>query len=157
MTEKEKLNLVKDLGLRLLSKHGLYYWSLRFNTSVKSYGRCNHTRKIIFISKKYIVNNTIEDIKNTILHEIAHALLPYHHKHDNVWRNKAIEIGCDGKIYVGENTIRPEKKYKGICNTCNKTIKRHRRIFKLACGNCCQKYNNNKYSNKFVFTWSVNI
>ena len=36
-------------------------------------------------------------VLDTILHEIAHALVGSHHKHDAVWKAKCKEIGCDPK------------------------------------------------------------
>lgn len=61
-------------------------------------GCCNYTSKIINLSQEYVACPavTLDDIRNTALHEIAHALTPGHH-HDDVWRQKALEIGCDGK------------------------------------------------------------
>ncbi len=38
-----------------------------------------------------------EEVKDTILHEIAHALVGKAHHHDDVWRAKALEIGCSGR------------------------------------------------------------
>ena len=35
-------------------------------------------------------------MKNTLLHEIAHALAGHEHNHDEVWKATARSIGCDG-------------------------------------------------------------
>jgi hypothetical protein len=35
----------------------------------------------------------LDDIKNTILHEIAHAIVGENHGHRQVWQEKAIELG----------------------------------------------------------------
>ena len=61
----------------------------------------------------------IKEIKNTVLHEIAHALTPGHN-HDHVWQAKAVSIGCDGeRYYRGGKTFAKEKKeYKAICESC---------------------------------------
>ena len=37
------------------------------------------------------------EIEDTLLHEIAHALVGRRHHHDAVWRAKAREIGCTGQ------------------------------------------------------------
>ena len=40
--------------------------------------------------------STEENVKNTLLHEIAHALAGHEHNHDEVWKATARSIGCDG-------------------------------------------------------------
>merc|ERR1711964_110891 len=36
-------------------------------------------------------------IKNTLLHEIAHAIAGQEHHHDKVWKKIALSIGCNGE------------------------------------------------------------
>ena len=58
-------------------------------------GLCVHDKKTIIINLRslYLING--KQLKNLMLHEIAHALTP-NHGHDQQWIDKAIEIGCDG-------------------------------------------------------------
>ena len=53
-------------------------------------------------NNKYINSNLdrIETIKNTTLHEIAHAVVGGHHGHDIVWVNYCKSIGCNGKRLI---------------------------------------------------------
>ena len=37
------------------------------------------------------------DIDDTLLHEIAHALVGKAHGHDQVWQAKAVALGCSGR------------------------------------------------------------
>jgi SWI/SNF-related matrix-associated actin-dependent regulator 1 of chromatin subfamily A len=56
-----------------------------------------------------MLNSTEEQqFKDTILHEIAHAIVGPHHGHDEVWRGKAVEIGCTGNVtgYMNQDTSR---------------------------------------------------
>ena len=54
-----------------------------------------------------------EEVKNTLLHEIAHALVGPGHRHNRVWRQKAREIGCDAK--VTHNLNFSEARYRVGC------------------------------------------
>ena len=59
----------------------------------------------------------LKEIKNTILHEIAHALVGPKHGHNEIWKQKALEIGCDAERchYV----VFSKPKYKLTCsNSC---------------------------------------
>lgn len=82
-----------------LDKHGLTSWHVRINASLTSMGflaLCSYRDKCIILNAHHIDMNPDDAIKNSILHEIAHALVGEGHAHNEVWRAKAIEIGCDG-------------------------------------------------------------
>ena len=60
---------------------------------------------------------TDDEVKNTILHEIAHALdfcIRGKSAHDYIWKSIAIEIGCDGKRCYDVNEEVKEKLYKYV-------------------------------------------
>jgi predicted metal-dependent hydrolase len=83
---------------KYMKKHKLKGWTYGFTKAKKTAGTCCPGRKNINISNVFIdsENTNKKQIKNVILHEIAHSLT-IGHNHDKVWRAKALEIGCDGK------------------------------------------------------------
>jgi len=71
-----------------------------FDRASRRGGVCRGYRKEIGLSKKLTELRTDKNTKNTILHEIAHALdFAYRgiSNHDRVWKAIAIEIGCSGE------------------------------------------------------------
>ena len=106
---------VKYFGGMLLSEQGLNDWVFEYQELLShNLARCCYKRKTIIVNTTclYIVDYpTLEDI---MLHEIAHALVGCEHGHDEIWRSKAIEIGCTGQIRkevkellkVGEDTYK---------------------------------------------------
>jgi len=69
-------------------------------------GQCfSRTKKLIQLQPTYVELNEESSVRNTILHEIAHALTP-NHNHNKFWKRKAIEIGCDGKRCYGSNVVK---------------------------------------------------
>ena len=46
-------------------------------------------------------------------------------------------------------------KWIGECPKCNKRFHRARRT-NIACGPCCKKYNNDKYTPKYKIEWELN-
>ena len=106
-TEREKYT--KKISDRLIKKHLPKDWVYRLNNTKCRLGQtCPHKKEIniskLFINGKY---GTKKEIKNTILHEIAHALDFEKHGyrktkngrnifHDKVWKKLAMDIGCDG-------------------------------------------------------------
>lgn len=58
-------------------------------------GMCYHHTKIIAYSANFL-HAPPEEIRDTLLHEIAHALVGPNHGHDEVWRAMAVSIGAKG-------------------------------------------------------------
>jgi predicted SprT family Zn-dependent metalloprotease len=88
---------VAQTAKALMSKHQLQQWSFQFDQAMKRAGCCHYTTRVISLSYEFAKRAPAEDITDTILHEIAHALVGRAHHHDTVWRAKALEIGCSGR------------------------------------------------------------
>jgi len=91
---------LEALALRarsLLEQHHLTRWSFQFDNGRKRAGCCQYTTKVISLSYAFARQASEADLTDTILHEIAHALVGKAHNHDEVWRAKAQEIGCSGR------------------------------------------------------------
>ena len=82
-----------DLATELMDAHG--WWGGGSNLTMRGGGLANVTIQIKpFHYRHYVRHADIDHIRDTILHEIAHALVGPCHGHDAVWRQKAREIGC---------------------------------------------------------------
>ncbi len=97
---QELLNQYAKIASKLIEDNGLtrgiyrnFHWTFNWDSDTKRYGACNHSERWIFATKKYVEKHSLMAFENTILHEIAHALVGKGHGHDNVWKEKAIEIG----------------------------------------------------------------
>ena len=144
------LDDAKILTLDLMSKYKLDEWTFSFNRKKISIGNCNFNKKTIYLSMPFVLLNEELQVKNVILHEIAHALLPRNVGHSQQWKRKAIEIGCDGQR-VAKNIIRVEGKIKYKCSNCKQIISTHRKLRRIsACNSCCNKYNHGLFSNDFL-------
>ncbi|AHY25245.1 hypothetical protein AVV36_gp165 [Pectobacterium bacteriophage PM2] len=62
------------------------------STSKKNIGYCSYSKKLVAIQAHFFFAMSAELVEETILHELAHALTQGH-KHDKVWRAKALELG----------------------------------------------------------------
>ena len=103
-------------------------WTYGFNNNKRRGGVTKYTSKTIYISNYYIFSETTtkKDIKNTILHEIAHALSPIGSHHNHIWKRKALEIGCNGERCLRQGFMK-DKDFKYIYK-CSQgcQYKRHR-------------------------------
>lgn len=129
-----------DLCNSLIREHAvLSDWSAYIDSSKSRAGLCSFNRRMIYLSKHFVENNPEHIVRNTILHEIAHALVGWVHHHDDVWRAKAIELGCDGnRCYDPRMVKMPEKRYELRCLHCGRIARRHRlpKGQQASCGHC---------------------
>jgi hypothetical protein len=104
------------LANTLLSASGLTAmgWKFRINTNRSRLGVCRYRERSIEVSQ-YHLTSPVSEIRNTLLHEIAHALVGPGHGHGYVWKRKAIEIGCTGERC---GKMEAPSKYKGTCRKC---------------------------------------
>jgi Superfamily II DNA/RNA helicases, SNF2 family len=73
-------------------------WSLEYNKSPNKLGACWHQQKKIVLSVYLLNSREKSEVGDTLLHEIAHALVGPGHNHDDTWKETAKSIGCTGMI-----------------------------------------------------------
>lgn len=134
-------NKAKKIALELMKKHGLLksYWTFKFDNAKRRFGSCDDRpyKKLITLSLALTELNKEEDVVDTILHEIAHALVGCNRGHDYVWKQKALEIGCDGKrCYSTAEVVIPKGNYVAICKNGHSRSKMRMPRRQLSCGKC---------------------
>lgn len=88
-----------QLFLELKKRTGLgAEWALEYNKSPNKLGACWYQQKKIVLSVYLLNSRERSEVEDTLLHEIAHALVGPGHNHDLVWLAKAKEIGCTGTV-----------------------------------------------------------
>lgn len=153
---------VYQYGVDKLKEHGLNDWTFEWDRALSRFGSCHHSQKKITVSLKLVKINSFEDCKDTILHEIAHALAGYREGHGPYWKQICIKIGAKPeRCYDSDKIKAVESKYTEYCSNCDYTCPRHRKspatARPKACYYCCKKYNNCKFSKKFLLKLRQNF
>lgn len=147
-----KLLAAKQLAVKLMAEHDLRDWKFEFDNAKRRFGLCSYRKKTISLSKALTELNDEFQIRDTILHEIAHALAGARCGHGYKWRLKAKEIGCTGTRCYSNAVIQPKGKYIYKCSECGEETHYHQRARRnFACRTCCNRYNGGRYSSQFKF------
>ena len=98
-----KLIHIQLFAINKLKETGLFEkgWRFVWDKSIRRYGQCRYNKKEIGISKKLTQINEISESEDTVLHELAHALVGRGHGHNAVWKKMCVKVGA-----------KPERCYK---------------------------------------------
>ncbi len=129
------LTNAKTLAIQLMAQHGLTDWAFAFNTNKRRAGVCRYPVRgrpgRIELSKHYVLRNPEHEVLDTILHEIAHALVGHGHGHDEVWKAKCVEVGARPERCYGEEVEMPRGRWRATCGGCGREHDRHRKPKRL--------------------------
>ncbi len=146
----------EELAISLMQKHGLKDWKFVFDHAKRRFGACNYTKKTISLSKYLCKINSVEEVQDTILHEIAHALAPKA-GHGPAWKAICKKIGAKpDRTYDAKDVKGIKANYIIYCPNCGYQHERFRRSRKkYYCASCCKKYNKGRVDERFLLRWRV--
>jgi len=130
----------RQLALDLMRAHALVGWSFAFDHARRRFGCCRWRDKVITLSKPLTFLNSEDQVRETILHEIAHALTPGD-GHGLKWRAKCRELGIKPERCYGEAEVvsppRSAARYVIGCKRCGWWHERRRATRnRLICRHC---------------------
>jgi predicted SprT family Zn-dependent metalloprotease len=123
------INEAKSLAERLMREQGLADWRFAFDRARRRFGCCWPTRKLITLSRPLTELNDEAEVRDTILHEIAHALVPG--GHTAAWRKMCVRIGAvPRRCYTNAAVKLPEIQrwvlYVAVCRCPMEHVKKRR-------------------------------
>jgi predicted SprT family Zn-dependent metalloprotease len=142
MRWRRRMNLysARDLARHLMHRHGLHGWTFTFDHARRRFGSCRPKQKRLTLSRVLTLLNGEDEVRDTILHEIAHALTPGD-GHGRRWKLKCLEIGARPvRCYTEESVAAPPRRPAPLqigCPACGWWSDRHRRSNRrLICRSC---------------------
>jgi predicted SprT family Zn-dependent metalloprotease len=130
----------QHLARDLMNRHGLPDWRFQFDHARRRFGSCRIRSRTITLSRPLTLLNSIDEVRDTILHEIAHALTPGN-GHGAKWKAACHAIGAaPNRCYDDGSVIAPPRREAPLvigCTRCNWWSDRRRRTrSKLICKLC---------------------
>lgn len=109
----------------VLDAFGLRHWEVGFDNALRRLGQCRHRQRKITLSKHFVRMNGPLSIRDTLLHEICHALCGPGHGHGPVFRAMARRVGATPER-CGQADM-PPGRLVAVCGGCTRTFTKHRR------------------------------
>lgn len=127
--------VVRDWARRVLDAFGLADWSFGFDNARRRLGACHYNQLLITMSRHYVARNDSVALRQTMLHEVAHALVGPGHGHGPAWMAMARRVGCR-PVRCGVADM-PPGRFVSTCGGCSRLFRRHRRAGrKMWCRRC---------------------
>lgn len=95
--QESKLRSVQMLAESLLARH-LPGWQFAFNRQRRTLGLCRYREQRIELSRPHAEAGTMAQARETLLHEIAHALAGPGTGHGPRWRHHMQELGVEPAV-----------------------------------------------------------
>lgn len=127
-------------------------WTFRYDGARRRFGVCRFSSKVISLSRPLVELNSEAECRDTVLHEIAHALAGPAAGHGPHWRAMCVRTGADPRrCYDGDQVQEPEPRYQAVCPSCGHRIGFHRRPSrKRACAACCRLHSGGSFDDRFL-------
>ena len=108
-----ELKKARDWLDETLTQYGLEAsgWQGRFDEAKRRFGICKMHHKTISLSRPLVMLNSEAEVRDTILHEVAHALAWERHgencHHDERWRTICTEVGARPVVTYDDEVVQP--------------------------------------------------
>lgn len=150
------LEFAEMMAWEFLEEHGLTDedWTFVWMNRKTALGTCNFARREIALSRVLTERNSEERVRDTVLHEVAHAIAGRAAGHGKEWQRIAISLGVEPRM--SSPGVSADHKWEGTCPNCGIIAHQHRLTRssrESACAKCCDDYNGGKHSDEYRFEW----
>jgi predicted SprT family Zn-dependent metalloprotease len=153
------LKLASEIARQEMNRRGLQSWSFDMNYQMKTtFGKCDIRTYTISLSAILTHLNSEDKVRDTIQHEIAHALREIERNnigpttrhltagqwHDARWSEIARTLGSDGKqfynpVQVNMGRVPVKNAWRITCPNCKVTGTVMRKSKKACCAKCVRE------------------
>ncbi|MGC0272177.1 SprT-like domain-containing protein [Pseudactinotalea sp. Z1739] len=134
------LEQAESMARDLMAEHGLRDWTFAFDRAKRRAGLCRFHTRTISLSRHLTELHHDDLVRDTVLHEIAHALAGPDAGHGTQWRQVAGRIGARPERTLPAEAPLPPAPWEGHCPGGHE----HRRFRKparpVSCSRCCPQF-----------------
>lgn len=119
---------------RVMDSFGLNDWYFGWDDARRRLGACHYGDCRITLSRHFVRMNGGAELRETLLHEIAHALVGRGHGHGPAWKAMARRVGAR-PVRCGRADM-PAGKWRAACPGCSKSFHRHKKPKRMTGWHC---------------------
>ncbi|KAB1644726.1 SprT-like domain-containing protein [Gulosibacter chungangensis] len=135
------LKEVQRWAAELMAKYLDESWSFTFDRAKTRAGKCNFDKRQVSLSMYLAAKHSDEQVKQTLLHEIAHAKVGPKAGHGPIWQSYAAQIGYTGGRTHTASVADEFAKYVGICPNGHEIYRFRRPGTKpVSCAKCSKRF-----------------
>ena len=142
----------------LMRRHGLSDWEFKWSNALKQAGLCTYPYKgkpgVISLSRPLTELWGETEMRDTILHEIAHALAGHDAGHGPAWKAVCRKIGANPERNYEYDDDRPEPvmRYLGTCPNGHTRGSQRLPKQRYSCHVCAP----GRFNPRYLMTWTEN-
>lgn len=141
------LQIVQQLARGLMDRHGLEQWGLVFDRARRRAGMTRYQEQVISLSRPLMQLYDENQVRDVILHEIAHARVGTGHGHGAVWKQEARRLGTPPRASITE-APRPPAPYLGRCPSGHEVERFRLPRGARSCATCSKGFDR-----RYLLTW----
>lgn len=143
------LTQARGIATSLIRDHLGSRWSFGFDHAKRRAGACNYTKQRISVSRYFVKQASREELRQVLLHEIAHALVGPNAGHGPAWKRAAASIGYQGGRTFERQFAEHLAPWRGICPQGH-LFHRFRAPSRTSSCSLCSP----RFDRKYVIEWS---
>lgn len=139
MNPKDARRLAEDLMQTHLGPN--HQWRFRFDTAKRRLGSCQYTERTITLSRPLTLVNSEDQMRDTILHEIAHVIAGHSAGHGPRWKAACVRVGArPDRCASMDEVVMPTAPWYHVCPQCDHRTPRYKRPSRrYGCATCRTK------------------
>ena len=141
---------VLSLARTLMEEADVGDWELAFDRARRRAGQTDHARRRLTLSRHLMNLYDEAQVRETVLHEIAHARVGPRHGHDAVWAAEATRLGATGRRLVDAQAPRLRGRWVGRCPAGHEVDRMRRPASPVSCSRCAPRF-----SLAHLLSWSL--
>lgn len=137
MLARDVTRLAEELLAAFLPGLG---WTFGFDRAVRRAGVCRYDERRITISRHLAERAEEDEVRQVLLHEVAHALAGHRAGHGPRWRARAAAIGYTGSRLHDRPVAEDRANWIGTCPAGHEHRRFRRPARELACATCSPRF-----------------
>ncbi|WP_193598018.1 SprT-like domain-containing protein [Microbacterium sp. YJN-G] len=142
-------NRVRVWAQALIAMHLDESWTFDFDHAKRRAGLCDYRRKRITVSRYLAARFDDDEVHQTLLHEVAHAIAGHAAAHGPEWRRVARELGYVGGTTHHGETATELAPWIGECPAGHVAYRHRKPARETSCAKCSRRFDA-----RYLFTWT---